>query len=565
MRVYKSPRRDIDLPSLDVLSLLFDSDWCLAREKTTIHVEAANPSNNITKADARILTKRIGHLLRHRFGIGSSGPGEDAVLTLLHGSPFAPVLFYGLVAAGGIYCGASTESTIAELLRQIDDSKASMIICTPDCEKLVVEAATQSGIPSSRILLVDSSTSPLYWSLTTVSDRQNILKDHHQQLEWPRITDLKVLQNTTICLLYSSGTTGLPKGVRVSHSALVANIILTMDPARRFKANEARDGRTFAFNTIAHLPMSNIAGIGLYASAPFYMGGTTYWMEKYDFDSFLAYHRKYRPEYQFTVPPVWLRIAKSDKVTDEFDNLQVGVAGSAPMGAEIVAEVLPKLGKGKAHFAQTWGTTEAGGVMTAQDWVKYREEGAWTVGELCPNVTLRVVDDEDNDVPEGEPGEFLIGGPILTQGYHNRDEANRESFVNGFFRTGDIGTYKDGHVMIHDRKKELIKYKGSQVAPAELEALLNSSPKVADAAVIGVWDQEQHTEVPRAYVVKQKGASVGAQEIMDFVKDKAANHKRLRGGVIFVDEIPKSASGKILRKELRARVKAEEHSGKAKL
>lgn len=238
------------------------------------------------------------------------------------------------------------------------------------------------------------------------------------------------------------------------------------------------------------------------------------------------------------------------------------------MGAEVVAEVLPKLGRGTAHFAQTWGTTECGGVMTAQDWRKYVDEGVWSVGELCPNVTLRVVDDNDNDVPEGESGEFLIGGPIVSQGYHDRADANRESFVNGFFRTGDIGTYQDGHVMIHDRKKELIKYKGSQVAPAELEAVLISCVGVVDAAVIGVWDAELHTEVPRGYVVRRQGDEgrkmVSAKEVMDFVAGRVASHKRLRGGVVFVDEIPKSASGKILRKELRAKAKAEQESASNK-
>ena len=421
----------------------------------------------------------------------------------------------------------------------------------------VVEAAKQCGIPLRRVLVLHG-TGPHGCKLVSAADESDLLElGNNNMLEWQRITDQRMLEDTTICLLYSSGTTGLPKGVCISHSALVANNVCTMDVARRYKARSEAAGRKFTFATIAHLPMANIAGISLYATNPFYMGGTTYWMKEYDFDSFIEYHKRYRPAYQFSVPPIWLRIAKSDKVTDHFDSLQVAVTGSAPIGYETIKELRKKLGYGKAHIAQTWGTTETCGVITAQDWPAYASDGSWSVGELCPNVTLRVIDENDRDVGEGEAGELLVGGPILAQRYLNRPDANRESFVDGFYRTGDIGVIKDGLVQIVDRKKELIKYKGSQVAPAELEALLTSHPRIADAAVIGIWDDQQQTEVPRGYVVRQQGRDnqpvelITEQEVMGFVKENVARYKQLRGGVSFVEEIPKSASGKILRKELR--------------
>ncbi|KIX98247.1 uncharacterized protein Z520_06327 [Fonsecaea multimorphosa CBS 102226] len=557
MVVFKS-KREIDIPRLDLLSLLFDSDWCLALEETKIHVQAANPANSITKAESRKLLKRVAYVLRHQFGIGASGPGTDVVLTVLSGSPFAPVFFYGIVAAGGIFSGASTEYRVEELTRQIEDGKATLLVCSPECEARVVQAAEACGIARDRILILDG-TIPHSWKLISVADQSDLLeRSGGKMLDWQRITDQRTLEKVTTCLLYSSGTTGLPKGIRLSHWALVSNNVCTMDVARRYRAHCQKEGRKFAFNTIAHLPMSNIAGISLYSTNPFYMGGTTWWMEKYDFDSFLEYHRRYRPAYQFSVPPVWLRIAKSDKVTDHFDALQVAVTGAAPIGEDIVREVRKKLGRGQAHMAQTWGTTETTGVITATDWPAYAKDGTWSVGELCPNVTLRVVDEDGQDLPEGQRGELLVGGPILAQAYHNRQQATMESFQDGFYRTGDIGTYTDGHVRIVDRKKELIKYKGSQVAPAELEALLTSHPRIADAAVIGLWDEQQQTEVPRAYVVSRPqtvGGSITAQEVADFVKSKVASYKQLRGGVFFVDEIPKSASGKILRKELRSRIK----------
>ncbi len=181
-------------------------------------------------------------------------------------------------------------------------------------------------------------------------------------------------------------------------------------------------------------------------------------MESFDFDEFIEYSRRYRPTYQFTVPPIWLRIAKSPKVTDHFDSLEVAVTGSAPIGYETIQEVRPKVGKGKAYISQTWGTTETCGVIAALDWRD--QDKPWSIGTLCPNLRMRILDENDKDVvdPATQPGELLIAGPVLAQGYHNNEKADKETFNNGFYRTGDIGIYKDGLVYIMDRKKELIKY-----------------------------------------------------------------------------------------------------------
>ena len=161
------------------------------------------------------------------------------------------------------------------------------------------------------------------------------------------------------------------------------------------------------------------------------------------------------------------------------------------------------------------------------------------------------MDDDGKDVEEGQPGEILVKGPMVARAYYGNPQATKESFMDGWFCTGDIAVWKNGLPYIVDRKKELIKYKGLQVAPAELEALLLTHPKILDAAVIGV--DVPGTEVPRAYVVTDGG--ITEQEIKNFVKSKAADYKQLRGGVVFMDVIPKSASGKILRKDLRALAK----------
>ncbi|KAF7190062.1 putative acyl-coenzyme A synthetase [Pseudocercospora fuligena] len=554
MRIYRSPRGSIDIPKLDLLTLLFDSPWGQAEESCKIHVDAESPENYITKAEARHLVKQVAYVLREDFGVGASGAGKDVVLTMMSGSPFAPIVFYGIVAAGGIFCGASMESQSGELIRQAQDGASRLLVGSPECQEKLLSVAKECGISTERVLVMDASSRK--WRLTAMSNGQcRLARAGGKQLDWPRITDQALLEETTTCLLFSSGTTGLPKGVRVSHYGLVANNVCTMDPAVRYKEKCRREGRSFSFDTIAHLPMANIAGISLYSTNPFYMGGTTYWMRKYVFEDFIKYHRRYRPAYQFTVPPIWLRIAKSDDITDHFDGLQVGVTGSAPIGEGTMRAVQRKLGKGRALIAQTWGTTETSGVITALDWSAFNDKGIWSVGELCPNVDLRIVDDHDADVKDGKPGEFLIRGPILSQGYHNRPQETSETFVDGWYRSGDVGVCINNQVYIQDRKKEMIKVKGAQVAPAELEAVLNSHQNIADAAVIGVWSELQQTEVPRAYIVR-KGDTTAA-DVANHVKAKVAGYKQLRGGVFFIDEIPKSASGKILRKVLRERALAE--------
>ena len=403
-----------------------DSEWCLAEETANIHLDAADPKNAITKAEARSLVCRIAYVLRNQYGVGAEGLGKDIVLTVSSGNPFIPVFFYSIVAAGGVFSGASTNYRTTELSHQIKDSNASLLVCTSEFKDVVTDAAQHCGISLDRVLLLDCKT-PGRWTLRSTggSDilEQNGNDGNH--LQWQRITDQTQLEDITICLLYSSGTTGLPKGVRLSHWAIAASTISTMDVARRYKDRSKKEGRNFTFDTIAHLPMANIAGIALYSCNPFYMGGSTYWMEKYDFDSFINYHRQYRPAYQFSVPPIWLRIAKSDKVTDHFDGLQIACTGSAPIGYATAMEVTSKLGQGKAYITQTWGITEFSGVVTCLDW--HIDDKSWSVGELSPNVRLRIVDDDDQDVELGQPGEMLVAGPMLAQGVPQQYESYERS------------------------------------------------------------------------------------------------------------------------------------------
>ena len=202
-----------------------------------------------------------------------------------------------------------------------------------------------------------------------------------------------------------------------------------------------------------------------------------------------------------------------------------------------------------------------------QKWENWRST-VGSIGNLVPNLSAKFMSEDEKEVPVGQVGELWVKGPNVFQGYLNNPEGTRNSLTpDRWFKTGDIGYVDEaGNFYITDRVKELIKYKGFQVPPAELEGLLVAHPKIDDVAVIGIYSEDQATEIPRAYVVPAKGVQSSKQtenEIMGWLAKKVAQHKRLRGGVRFVDEIPKSASGKIFRRVLRDMVKQE--SVKAKL
>jgi len=184
---------------------------------------------------------------------------------------------------------------------------------------------------------------------------------------------------------------------------------------------------------------------------------------------------------------------------------------------------------------------------------------------VLPNTEVRIVDEKDNDVSPGTPGELILRGPIVTQGYFRNEKATKGAFRNGWFATGDIAVVRDGKFYVVDRIKELIKYKGLQIAPAEIEGLLDTHPDILEAAVVGVPDPSEgassdgaaHSEIPRAYVIPVKGRRLSTEDVKEFIKARLAQYKQLRGGVVFVDELPKNALNKLLRRELRDRAVKE--------
>jgi 4-coumarate--CoA ligase len=300
---------------------------------------------------------------------------------------------------------------------------------------------------------------------------------------------------------------------------------------------------------LAFLPFFHIYGMQVLMNGALCQGGTVVTMPRFDLEHFLRLCQVHRVRRAFVVPPVVLALAKSPLVDDyDLSSVTQLFSGAAPLGAELAEEAGRRLG---CEVVQGYGMTELSPVshLTPPGW--YRPG---TIGVLVPSTECRVVDPGSGaDLGVGEDGEIWIRGPQVMRGYLNNGQATASTVDDdGWLRTGDIGHVdEDGHFTIVDRLKELIKYKGFQVPPAELEALLVTHPAVADAAVVGVPDAEAG-ELPKAFVVLRPGAVATAAALRDFVAGQVATYKQLRL-VEFIDTIPKSASGKILRRMLRDR------------
>ena len=343
----------------------------------------------------------------------------------------------------------------------------------------------------------------------------------------------------TVVLPYSSGTTGLPKGVMLTHRNLVANIEQCRHTLRYGDDEVA----------LAALPFFHIYGMQVLMNGLLANGVTAVSMPRFDMVEALTAVQELKITRFFAVPPIILGLANAP-IVDEFDTSSVRqiFSGAAPLGAELAAKAGGRLG---CEVVQGFGMTELSPVSHCTAEGDYRPG---TSGVTVSNTESRIVDpDTGEDRGVGERGELWVKGPQVMVGYLNNPDATAATIdEDGWLHTGDIAIIDEfGHMTIVDRMKELIKFKGFQVAPAELEALLVTHPKIADVAVIGVPDDEAG-EVPKAFVTVLPGVSVTIEELQELIAEHLVSYKQIKRLEV-VDAIPKSAAGKILRKELRLR------------
>jgi acyl-CoA synthetase (AMP-forming)/AMP-acid ligase II len=344
----------------------------------------------------------------------------------------------------------------------------------------------------------------------------------------------------------------------LTHRNMVSNILML---------TAARSSITSEDRLMAFLPFYHIYGLTGLLHQSLYRGLTCIVMEKFDLEQFCKLVQQHKITYSYVVPPVILGLSKHP-IVDKYDlsSLKVMTSAAAPLTKELVHAAYKRLG---IPITQAYGLSETSPSTHVQP-EELWESTVGSVGRLLSNQTAKYVSVDEKEVPVGEVGELWVKGPNVFAGYWKNEKATANALTSdGYFKTGDIGYQdKDGNFYITDRIKELIKYKGFQVPPAELEGLLLSHDKVNDVAVLGVQRDDLATEVPIAYVVPRPGTSAGPQlekEIVDFVASKVANHKKLRGGVRFIEEIPKSAAGKILRRVLKEKYQQEEKKRPSKL
>jgi acyl-CoA synthetase (AMP-forming)/AMP-acid ligase II len=435
--------------------------------------------------------------------------------------PEYAVAFHGAAAAGGLCTTVNPLYTATELALQLDDSGARILLTVPPFLDAAREAASRAGI--DQVAAVGEASG--------ATSFENLLGDPEAApaVEVDSASDHAVLP-------YSSGTTGLPKGVMLTHRNLVANLC-QLQSAFPIEPDDV---------LIGVLPFFHIYGMTVIMNQGLRSGATIVTMPRFDLAEFLVLLERHAVTRAYVVPPIALALAKHPAV-DEHDlsALRTIMSGAAPLGAELSEEVARRV---QCTVVQGYGLTETSPVTHVIR--PSGENRPGSIGQPLPMTECRVVDPETGEeVAEGDRGELWIRGPQVMLGYLNNPEATAATVDDeGWLHTGDLATVDaDGYFQIVDRLKELIKYKGYQVAPAELEALIVTHPAVSDAAVVGVPDQEAG-ELPKAFVVPV-GTDLDPDELIAWVGERVAPQKRIRL-VEATDEIPKSPSGKILRRVL---------------
>ena len=509
--IFHSPYPSIDIPRRPLGDFVLDSSRARADKVALIDGPTGRA---VTYGELRDQVRRLAAGLAE-LGIGKS----DVVALLSPNSPEFAIVFHAVARLGAILTTANPSSTCHELAAQLIDSNARILIATAALANKARDAINESG---RLIGLITSDDAPGLQSIASIA-----CDAAPPEVSIDPDTDVVVLP-------YSSGTTGFPKGVMLTHRNLVANLV-------QFDSIEHNDMRAL----LAVLPFFHIYGMVCVLNHGLLRGATIITMPRFELEPFLQVLQDWPIEVAHIVPPIALALAKHP-VVDKYKlgHVKSMICGAAPLSAGVADAVLKRL---NIVVRQGYGMTEASPVTHCSEYRAPQRTGS--VGRLIPSTECRIIDiDSGCDAAVGQPGEVWIRGPQVMKGYLNNLEATARTVdKQGWLHTGDIGVVDaEGYLTIVDRLKELIKVKGYQVAPAELESLLLKHPKVADAAVIPVADAECG-EVPKAIIVALDGLK--ADEVIAFINAQVTHYKRIRH-VGFVDAIPKSAAGKILRRVL---------------
>ncbi|WP_295627346.1 AMP-binding protein [uncultured Corynebacterium sp.] len=458
------------------------------------------------------------------------GKGDVVALHCPNSTTFA-VAYHGILRANAAVTTVATLATAEDVAKQLTASGAKMILTTSAIGWAGTNGAENAGFTGDQII-----------GLTGVHGISEMIAEGHPAPEQDidPSTDVAVIP-------FSSGTTGVPKGVMLSHTNLIANLVQVTDGTTTILGED-----TVA---VTPLPFFHIYGMNALLNLLLRMRATQYTMSKFDLGDFLEIIQDHKANFAFIAPPIAVALAKHPAV-DQYDtsSMKTMLSGAASLKEELAKQVEDRL---DCEMVQGYGMTE----MSPVSHLRVGDAAPLnSIGTAVCNTEFKIVDVASDDLPEipkpdsghSAPGELWVRGPQVMLGYLNNEEATKSTLLEGgWLRTGDMAELDaDGNTYIVDRLKELIKYKGYQVAPAELEAVLLEHPKIADAACSGIIGRDGE-EIPKAYVVAQPDSGLTESDVMEFVEQRVAPYKKVRA-VEFLEAIPKSATGKILRKDLKA-------------
>jgi acyl-CoA synthetase (AMP-forming)/AMP-acid ligase II len=526
--IFRSPLPDIEIPDVPLASFVLGSAARFGDRPALVD----GTSGRVTTYAELLSSVRAA-----ASGLARRGLTKGDVIAIF--SPNLPeyiTAFYAAASLGAIVTPVNPTYTVEEVAKQLSDAGAKFVVTIPQLLGTAREASKNARVEELFVFGEAEGATPFASLLEEDGEVPEVEIDPREDI---------------VALPYSSGTTGVCKGVMLTHRNLVANL-------SQIRAS----GHDLSNDTlVCVLPLFHIYGLVAIANLALLSGAKVVMLPRFDFAQLLKVMQDYRVTFAHLVPPVILALSKQPVVADyDLSSLRTIFSGAAPLGAELSGACEARLG---CEVIQGYGMTEA---SPATHITAPGRGRAGSVGPCVPNMECKLVSVETGEEAAGprERGEIYVRGPQVMKGYLNRPDATAQTVdADGWLHTGDVGYVdEDGYFFIVDRAKELIKYKAFQVAPAELEALLLTHPSVADAAVVPSPDEEAG-EVPKAFVVVREGRGLTETEVLSFVASHVAPHKKVRR-VEFVSQIPKSPSGKILRRLLveREREREVEKQGK---